>query len=154
MSNQIKTQANKLWQTLSAPTTLSTYQQTLNLTWQILKETALLLWLVICLALVFFDWFGNTAIALGRNSKNWFDNLKASETDQIATDTGKALLEVGKTGIASTLSLARAQLGMPPKPEAPAPAPAIAAAKPAAPAPAKPPVVEAAVAVPPTEKDA
>lgn len=139
MSNQIKNQADKLWQTLSAPTTLSTYQQTLNLTWKILTEAALLLWLVLCLVLVFFDWFGNTAIDLGRRSKLWFDNLQTAETDQIASDTGKALLEVGKTGIASTLSLARAQLGLPEKPiEAPkkpaiAPAPATAAPKPVVP---------------------
>jgi hypothetical protein len=128
MSNQIKNQADTLWQTLSAPTTLSTYQQTLNLTWKILTEAALLLWLVLCLVLVFFDWFVNAAIALGRRSRVWFDNLQTSETDQLASDTGKALLEVGKTGLASTLSLARAQLGLPEKPMAASTAPAIAPA--------------------------
>lgn len=143
MSSQIKTQADKLWQTLSAPTTLSTYQQALNLTWKILTETALLLWLVLCLVLVFFDWFGNTAIALGRRSKDWFDNLQTSKTDQIASDTGKALLEVGKTGVASALSLARAQLGLPEKPVASIPsAPAIAPAAPVVPKPAAQPTVE------------
>lgn len=143
MSNQIKNQADKLWQTLSAPTTFSTYQQALNLTWSILKETVLLLWLVLCLVLVFFDWFGNTAIALGRRAKTWFDNLQTSETDQIASDTGKALLEVGKTGIASTLSLARAQLGLPEKPAATTlSTPAIASAPPTVSKPMSKPAVE------------
>jgi hypothetical protein len=148
MSNQISAQANKLWQIVSAPDTVGTYQKTIAVTWQILKETALLLWLVICLVLVLFDWIGSTAVQLGQQAKDWFNNLQDSSTDQMASEAGKSLLEVGKTGITSAVALAREQLGMPDKPAAPTPAPS-AASKPApAPAPAPVPSAPPAVASP------
>jgi hypothetical protein len=156
MSNQISAQANKLWQIVSAPDTASTYQKTITVTWQILKETALLLWLVVCLVLVLFDWIGSTAVKLGQQTKTWFDNLQSSNTDQMASEAGKSLLEVGKTGITSAVSLARGQLGLPEKPATPAPAP-MASSKPApapAPVPAPPPAVAPPAATPsPVEED-
>jgi hypothetical protein len=123
MSTQISSQATKLWQIISAPKTLEAYQQAIAVTWQILKETALLVWLTICLVLVLFDWLGTTAVTTGHNVKNWFNSLKETSSDQIASETGKAILTVGKTGIASTVALAREQLGLPEKPALPKPEP-------------------------------
>lgn len=115
MSNQISTQATKFWQLVSAPSTANTYQQTIAVTGQLLKEAALLVWLVLCLGLVFFDWVGTTAVTLGGQLRNWVNALGQTSSDQVATNTGKALLSVGKTGIASTIALARNQLGLPEK---------------------------------------
>lgn len=133
MSSQLSSQASKLWSLVSAQTTLDIYKQAITVTWQILKETALLIWLAMCLVLVLFDWIGTNSILAGRGLKQWFANLQQSETDQLASDTGKALLTVGKTGIASTIALAREQLGLPEKPSlvdaipaaSPAPAPIV-----------------------------
>ncbi len=124
MSNQISAQATKLWQVLSASSTLETYRQTINVTWQILKETALLLWLIVCLVLVAYDWIGTTAVLTGRRLKGWYGQLQSANTDQLASQTGQTLLQVSKTSFASTIALAREQLGLPEKPPLPEPEPA------------------------------
>ncbi|HEY9646555.1 MAG TPA: hypothetical protein V6C88_09310 [Chroococcidiopsis sp.] len=124
MSKQISAQATKLWQVLSASSTLETYKQTITVTWQILKETALLLWLVVCLVLVAYDWIGTTAVLTGRRLKTWYAQLQNANTDQLASQTGQTLLQVGKTSFASTVALAREQLGLPEKPPLPEPEPA------------------------------
>jgi hypothetical protein len=116
MSNQISTQASKFWQLVAAPGTRETYQQTITTTGQILREAALLVWLVLCLVLVFFDWIGTVAVTWGRQLRTWIATVGETRSDQMAADTGKALLTVGKTGIASTIALARNQLGLPEKP--------------------------------------
>lgn len=110
--DRMKAQWEKLWQILSEPKTYVTYTEAIQVTWTILKETGLLAWLGICLCLVVFEWFWKTAIASGRNFRNWFNNLEGS-SDQIASETGKALLSAGKNSLDFTISTAKAQLGMP-----------------------------------------
>lgn len=156
MSNQISSQASKLWQTLSAPTTVDTYRNTITLTWQILKETAILIWLVLCLVLVFFDWIGTVAVLTGRNLRSWFASIQETETDQIASDTGKALIEASKNSISYAISTARTQLGLPekqplPPPPAPTPAPVPAPASVSVPAPTPTPTVSTPTATPKVE---
>lgn len=120
--NRIQAQANKLWQLLSTPDTLATYRKTVLLTWEITKETAGLLWLVICLGLVFFDWSWKWSIQAGRSVRGWVNNIDGSKPDQLAGEVGKALISAGKNSVDYTLTQAREQLGLPltevePKPE-------------------------------------
>ncbi|MGQ9869544.1 hypothetical protein [Leptodesmis sp.] len=110
--NRIKAQWEKLWQILSQPKTYATYKEAGQVTWAILKETGVLAWLGICLLLVVFEWFWKTAIGSGRNFRNWFNNLEGS-SDQIASETGKALLSAGKNSLDFTINAAKAQLGLP-----------------------------------------
>lgn len=118
MSNQISSQATKVWQLVSDSNTVNSYKQALDVTWLILKETGILLWLVICLVLVAFDWFWANSIHLGRQTRNWWENLEHRDTNRLASEAGQTLVSLGKTGLAFTLAQAREQLGLPQKPEA------------------------------------
>lgn len=124
MSQQISSQANKFWQLLTAPSTLDTYRQAINLTWSILKEAILLIWLVICLVLVLGDWFWEKSVGLGRQTRIWVNGLQTVNTDQMASNAGKAIVSAGKNSLTYTLAQAREQLGLPEKsisPSLPAP---------------------------------
>lgn len=146
MSKQIQTQASKLWQTITAPTTAETYQKTGTLTWTILKETGYLLWLVVCLVLVLGDWFWKFSYSAGFRFRNWINNLDQprSPSGDVWGETGKNLLEVSKTGLAKAIATAREQLGMEAPPAslevpAAAPLPPVAATPQLTPTPTAPP---------------
>lgn len=121
MSTQIQTQADKLWKTVTDPSTASTYQQTANVTWNILKETGYLLWLVVCLGLVFGEWVWKTGYRTGWQFRGWVNSLNAEKpsADQLLSETGKSLLEVGKSTAAAAILAAKDQLGIENKPEPP-----------------------------------
>ncbi|MBF2003871.1 MAG: hypothetical protein IGS38_24520 [Synechococcales cyanobacterium M58_A2018_015] len=143
MSNPISTQAHKLWQLLSAPSTASAYGQALSVTWTILKETALLLWLVLCLVLVAFDWFWHRSIAAGQRTRAWVDSLSAQDTNQMASRMGQGILAASQTSLQRLVAQARTQLNLPAQPLAnppvvttPSTASSIAVVKPATAAPA------------------
>ncbi|MDX2242559.1 MAG: hypothetical protein NW224_17870 [Leptolyngbyaceae cyanobacterium bins.302] len=152
--DKIKTQADKLWQLISNPSTVAAYRQALTLTWAILKETGLLLWLVICLVLVLGDWFWKYSYQAGQNTRTWLDELQTKSTSEAESsgnfwsETGKSLLAAGQSTVDAALNTARDQLGI----EAP-PAPAPKALSPA-PEPAKPAhIPPAPVEIPPAEAD-
>lgn len=136
--DKIKTQANQLWQLISNPATGATYKQTVGLTWSILKETGLLLWLIVCLVLVLGDWFWKYSYQAGQNTRIWFDELETKssiETEDGAnfwSETGKSLLAAGQNTFDAALNTARGQLGIetPPAPTPKAISPAPAASKP------------------------
>ena len=139
--DSIQVQASKLWDLLFAKETAETYQTTLNLTGTILKETAQLLWLIICSAFVFGAWFSDTTVKSGKSIRDWVDqkaNPSAVSADQTSlADTGKSLLDTGRVGVAKLLNQAREQLGIDPE-ELPAVERTIQAVKPTPePAPAK-----------------
>lgn len=118
--NKLKTQANKLWQLIFDPSTAATYQQTLGTTWAILRETGLLIWLVVCLVLVLGDWFWQASYATGQNTRTWVNNMQTSAQEPIADassgdvlgKTGKSLLSAGRSSLAATLAAAKEQLGI------------------------------------------
>lgn len=136
--DKIKAQADKLWQLISNPSTGAAYQQTLALTWTILKETGLLLWLIICLVLVLGDWFWQYSFTTGQNTRTWLNQLQTKSAIATAngegeasggnfwSETGKSLLTAGQSSVNAALSTAREQLGIaaPPAPAPTAPAPA------------------------------
>lgn len=138
MSSPVTVQANKVWQLLTASSTANAYKQAIDVTWTILKETAQLLWLVLCLVLVAGDWFWKKSIAAGQNTRAWVDNLGTS-TPNTASDPGATAAQVWQNFLASSqaatqslLVKARQQLDLPAEPEAPPTPPA-----PVKPAPAK-----------------
>ncbi|BAU10719.1 hypothetical protein LEP3755_12110 [Leptolyngbya sp. NIES-3755] len=108
--NRIKEQAAKLWQLLIDPETFGAYRSVVMTTWSILRETGVLLWLVVCLVLVVGEWGSKTAIAIGQGMRGWMDRI--SSTEQLAPETGKALLEAGKSTVSFTLNQAKSQLGI------------------------------------------
>ncbi len=122
--DQIQLQASKLSELLFAEETAVTYQKTLNLTGTLLKETAQLIWLIICSAFVFGAWVGDASMKLGSNLRNWIDqksspSLASAEKKPLA-ETGKSLLDQGKTAADYLLNQAREQLGLDPIDPAPA----------------------------------
>lgn len=118
----IQKQASELWELIFSEETGNTYQEALNLTGNIIKETAQLLWLIICSVFVFGAWLGDTSMNAGNSVRSWIDNqgnpAVAAEKKPIA-ETGKSLLETGRSGIAYLLDQARDQLGLEPAPPAP-----------------------------------
>lgn len=122
--NRLKEQFQKLWATLTGDETLPTYRKALDLTWQILKETLILLWLVLCLVVVAGEWVWNGAIALVNQSKTVLEKAKDTSSDQMVTDTGKALLTASSDSVAFAIDRAKEQLGLPVQPRVkPAPKP-------------------------------
>ena len=112
MSNQIQTQAAKVWETIAAPETGATYQKTGALTWTIFRETGYLAWLVVCLVLVAGEWVWKTGYRTGYGFRNWLNNFERPSPDRLLSATGQTLLDVGMTGFAAVLSTARDQLGI------------------------------------------
>jgi hypothetical protein len=111
--DRIQAQAALLWQRLSAPDTGATYKQAALLTWDILKETAALLWLLICLFLVAFEWFWKNSIHLGSSFRAWLAGIEQTSPDQVVSEAGRALLSAGKNSVGFTLLQAKEQLGIP-----------------------------------------
>lgn len=146
--DRIKEQATKFWQTVSAPETLTVYQQAANVTWTILKELALLIWLVICLVLVAGDWFWTFSIQAGRSFRAWLNSFEEPSADRIASQAGQAIVTASKGSLNFTLSKARTELGLPEPPPKPAPAPKPTPAPKSAPP--KPPVESVAPPAPST----
>lgn len=131
----IKEQASKVSQLIFATDTAGTYQKALSLTWAILRETALLVWLVICLVFVGGEWLWNTAIELGKKGRIWYESLgekKAAPGEaQSLESIGKSVLSAGESGAAFLLYRAKQQLGIdadpPAKTQPPTTAPPVAA---------------------------
>ena len=143
--DKIKAQAGKVGQLVFAGDTSSTYGKALTLTWDILRETALLVWLVVCLVFVGGEWFWHTAMGLGAKARTWYDGLSQTDNsreERSFTEMGQSLLTAGGNGAAFLLYQAKKQLGIdaerstpktPAKKSAPAaPTPATAAPVPTA----------------------
>ncbi|MGI0485107.1 hypothetical protein ACN4EK_06695 [Pantanalinema rosaneae CENA516] len=140
MSNRIQAQATKLWQTIAAPETATSYRNVLSVTWTIVQEAAYLFWLVLCLGLVFVDWFWRLGYRSGSDLRNWMSNLEEPDPNRMLSTTGESLATVGKTGMIKVLNTAKAQLGMevtepPPAPVRPASAPVASISQPTPPEP-------------------
>jgi hypothetical protein len=112
MRNQFSAQLAKLQQLLAAPSTIEAYRQAVSVTFSLAKEMLMLAWLTVCLVLVVFDWIGTNAIATGQRSKDLLDNLKAVNSEELASETGKSIVSAGKAGLAYTIAQAKEQLGL------------------------------------------
>ncbi|MGD1905511.1 MAG: hypothetical protein ACFB0C_05880 [Leptolyngbyaceae cyanobacterium] len=157
----IKVQANKVSQLIFASDTVGTYQRALTLTWDILRETALLIWLVICLIFVGGEWLWNTAIDLGQKGRAWYESLSDKKAEpgepQSFESISKSVLSAGESGAAFLLYRAKQQLGIDADPPAPKTVrKPTETAKPVAATPAPPPapVAPPAPVTPPTAESA
>ena len=112
MNNQIQSQADKVWKLVKDPGTGATYSKTVSTTWLILKETGYLLWLVICLTLVFGDWLWRTGYRTGWSTREWVNNFEKPSTDRVAQDAGQGLLEASKSALSGAIATAKNQLGI------------------------------------------
>jgi hypothetical protein len=117
MSNQFSTQATKLGKLISDPGTLGSYQQTLAVTLTILKETVVLAWFFLCLALVAIDWFWHRSIATGQQTRTWLSSLQTVDSNDIPNQVSQGMLTAGKSGISYVVAQARDQIGLPAKTE-------------------------------------
>ncbi|MBT9314960.1 hypothetical protein [Leptothoe spongobia] len=113
--DRVKSQAAVVSQLLFDPKTADAYKNVLALTGKIIKEVALLAWLLICSVFVFGAWFSDTAINSGRNARKWWQKQQTVDPQdgaQTAAATGKALLDVSQNGAYFLLDKAREQLGL------------------------------------------
>ena len=131
--DQIQLQASKLWDLLFSEATAETYQNALNLTGKIIKETGQLLWLIICSVFVFGAWVGDTSMKTGNDVRTWVEQQSNPESTAVEkkpiAETGKELLASGRTGVDYLLNQAREQLGLEPVEPAPVRKPAFKTAK-------------------------
>ena len=111
MTQKIRSQASRFWSVLVSADTLSAYKHAIDVTLQILKEGILLIWLVLCLVLVIFDWGSAKSISAGRGLRNWYGNLEKTDSTQIASDAKEKLLSASKASVNITIAQARQQLG-------------------------------------------
>lgn len=144
---RLKEQFQTLWALLASADTLMAYRRVVTVTGQIIKETLILLWLVLCLGIVALEWLGRSAIAVGQWSKGAVDRAQDLSGDRVVADTGEALKTASLGSLRFALDQAKTQLGLPvtpptppsPKPEAPKPEPPKPEAPQAEPAIAPPP---------------
>jgi len=143
--DKIKTQAGKVGDIIFDAETGATYKKTVTLTWAILRETGVLLWLVVCLLFVGAEWFWQKSITLGQSTRGWYEGLNEprDEAPKSPTEMGQSALSALGTGTATLLYQAKKQLGIEAQtPAAQPPPPPVKAAP--APEPVKP--TEAAIA--------
>jgi hypothetical protein len=110
--NELRTQTTKVIELLTSPATATTFRDAFSLVWQIIREVGQLLWLVICLGLVFVEWLWKTGYNGGWKTRNWVNNLDQPNTEQIFNETGKSLFEVTKASAAKVVASAKEQLGI------------------------------------------
>ncbi|NET32649.1 MAG: hypothetical protein F6K19_11650 [Cyanothece sp. SIO1E1] len=126
--NSIQSQAAKLWQLLFESDTGATYQKALRLTWEIIKETALLIWLVLCLGLVGITGTWDLAVKSVADLQGWVKQLDEPTPQKIAAEVASGVSEklkwVSSSGLSQAVSSAKQQLGLPDTPTAADKAPA------------------------------
>lgn len=156
--DKIKEQANTVGQLVFSSETGDLYKKTLTRTWDIIRETGLLLWLVVCLTVVGGEWFYRTSVGLGRSARDWYTTFSEKSTAtteaQPLGSTGEALLGIVKSSTSNLIGQARKQIGLPdPEPTAPVAAPSKPTTPPVSAAPATPlaaPAASAPAATPST----
>lgn len=117
---RIQAQAAKVLQLITSADTFATYQNAVAVTWRILVEAALLVWLTICLVVVVFEWGWQTSVGVGRQARTWWESTLSSTEgsgDRVASEAGKALLTAGKNSLDFTITQAKSQLGLPISPQ-------------------------------------
>jgi hypothetical protein len=149
--DKIKNQASKVSELVFAGDTGATYKRAVTLTWDILRETGILLWLVICLVFVGAEWFWKVSIKLGRQSRDWYEGLQepSHQEPKSATEIGQSALTALTTGTENLVYQAKKQLGIDAEPPAPKPiTPKVKPAQTPAPAPTPTPETQTTVGPP------
>jgi cytoskeletal protein RodZ len=112
--DKIKDQASRVNRLVFSANTGATYKKTLTLTWDILRETGILLWLTICLVFVGIEWFWKNSVALGRQARDWYEDFNQPSVGEpkSAEAMGQSALAAVSAGTESLFSQARKQLGI------------------------------------------
>ncbi|AFY57583.1 hypothetical protein Riv7116_5187 [Rivularia sp. PCC 7116] len=87
----IQYQANVLWDNLSSPNTAKIYQQALVKTWNLLKETAILLLMLLLLVVVFVLWVWHIGFTIGWKFRQWMESPN-KEPEKLVENTIKSLV--------------------------------------------------------------
>jgi hypothetical protein len=107
---KVRAQASKLWTLITAPSTASTYGDVFTLTWSIIKEFGLLLWLIFCIVLVAGEWIWTNAFNAGRGLRNSVNRVGQPSENEVGT--GQSLVSASKASAAKVLAAAKGQLGI------------------------------------------
>jgi len=108
----VQAQLAKLWKLLTDADTLGTYQRAVRLTWEILQETARLIWLGLCLLLVAGASGWMLSIWAGQQARVWWENAQKSDQEPVLNQMGRALVEAGRSSLMNALETARQELGV------------------------------------------
>lgn len=133
MSYQLIDQVKVWWTTVSDKDSLGTYQKTIQTTWNILRETGKLLWLVFCLGLVLVTWIWTSSKTSSQQLKTWYESIPEPKSENLWTEVSQFLVSTGQNTATQLMTQAREQLGL----SAPEATPVVKAVA-AAPAVAKP----------------
>ncbi|MGF1461036.1 MAG: hypothetical protein ACFBSG_18655 [Leptolyngbyaceae cyanobacterium] len=111
---KIKAQTGKVGELLFSADTGATYKKTVALTWAIIRETGILLWLVVCLMFVGGEWFWYRSIALGQAARSWYEGLSqpSEEAPKTASEIGQSAASAIATATETLLYQAKQQLGI------------------------------------------
>lgn len=113
MSYQLLDQVNLWWKTVSDKESLNTYQKTIQTTWNILRETAKLAWLFLCLGLVLVTWIWTSSKESSQQIKTWYEGIEEPKSEHIWAEAGQFLLSTGRSTANQVMTQAREQLGLP-----------------------------------------
>lgn len=125
--------------------TRQTYGRAIALTWDILRETTLLLWLLFCSVFLVFFWGANYIQQANQNIKTWYADLDESQRQNVVGTAFASLQNSVGFSLGSSVELAKSQLDITSDPPA-------LPAFPAAPAIAKPEITEQAPKTPAASK--
>ena len=142
MSSQLTDQIKVWWKTVSDKDALGTYQKTLQATWNILRETGRLIWLVLCLGLVLVTWLWTSSKTSSQQLKSWYEGIPEPKSENLWTEVSQFLVSTSQGTATKMMTQARQQLGLPAAEGAPIKTVAASPiAKPVAPVPVPTPVV-------------
>jgi hypothetical protein len=142
MSYQLVDQVKVWWKTVSDKESLGSYQKTVQATWNILRETGKLVWLVFCLGLVLVTWIWTSSKTSSQKLKTWYEGIQEPKSEHLWAEVSQFLTTTGRTTATQVMTQAREQLGLPAPGMTPTPVPRTVAAAPAP--------VAVAAATPPT----
>lgn len=116
LKNPLPEQVNKLRQILFTKDTATTFGQSFRLLGVLIKEMAVLAWLALCWGIVAIGWLVNKTGQTGQFLQASWTTLQTSNQhhtpSEIATETGKTVLNKGKTAIAQIMTEAKKQVGL------------------------------------------
>jgi hypothetical protein len=114
MNNQLLDQVTLWWKTVSDQEAFSNYQKTIQITWNILRETAKLLWLFLCLGLILVVWIGTFSKQSGQQVKAWYEGIAEPKAENVWSEASQFLTATSKTTAMQAFNQAREQLGLTP----------------------------------------
>jgi hypothetical protein len=90
--------------------TRQTYGRAIALTWDILRETTLFLWLLFCSVFLVFFWGANYVQQANKNIKTWYAELDESQRQNVVGTAFASLQNSVGFSLGSSVELAKAQL--------------------------------------------